>query len=230
MKSRFCGNVYVIQCVGRLILGDEVKSLEAAFELGARETPRLVLDLSEVNRLDSIAMGLLVRYADRMGKQGGGLRLAAAPPFVMTLLNLTKLTGLLQNYQTEEEAILSFLRERSDEEAQERSGPRVIFVDDSADLCVFVKTVLMKQGYDVITTPYLRDAKILLQGQDVDYILVGPGTAEQPSETVTSTLTALAPEAQPLRMDAEFECRDANEATEALMQLLRASGSGARVD
>ena len=32
----------------------------------------IVLNLSEVNRLDSIAMGLLVRYAERLGKRGAG--------------------------------------------------------------------------------------------------------------------------------------------------------------
>ena len=77
LKSRFVGNVYIIQCAGRIVLGDEAKILEAALDGASLEFVRLVLNLSEVERLDSIAMGLLVRFADRMNKSGGGLRLAA---------------------------------------------------------------------------------------------------------------------------------------------------------
>ena len=91
LKSRFVGNVYVIECVGRVVLGAEVKALEAEFATAEREFSRIVLNLSEVNRLDSIAMGLLVRYAERMEKRGGGVRLAAPPPFVETLLH--EITG-----------------------------------------------------------------------------------------------------------------------------------------
>ena len=79
LKARFVGNVYVIECVGRIVLGEEVKALETALELAEREFTQIVLTLSEVSRLDSIAMGLLVRYAERLGKRGGGLRLAGPP-------------------------------------------------------------------------------------------------------------------------------------------------------
>ncbi|HEX4577928.1 MAG TPA: STAS domain-containing protein, partial [Edaphobacter sp.] len=161
LKSRFVGNVYVIECAGRVVLGEEVRALEAAFGVAEHEFTRLVLNLGEVSRLDSIAMGLLVRYAERLSKRGGGLRLAAPPAFVTNLLNMTKLFTILPSYPTEEEAIVSFLKQHS-EEAQERSGPRVLVFDESADLCVFVRTVLVGRGYDVRSTCLFRDAKILL--------------------------------------------------------------------
>ena len=123
LNSRFVGNVYIIQCKGRVVLGDEVKGLEAALEAGEREFPRIVVDLKEVSRLDSIAIGLLVRYAERLSKAGGGLRLASAPPFVVNLLNMTKLSGLLQSFPTDEDAIVSFLKQSSAEGKPEKSGP-----------------------------------------------------------------------------------------------------------
>jgi len=224
LKSRFVGNVYIIECKGRVVLGEEVKALEAAFQVGEREFTRFVVDLSEVSRLDSIAMGLLVRYAERMSKVGGGLRLAAAPSFVVNLLNMTKLSGLLPNYATEEEAIVSFLKQQSTEGTQERRGPRVLVVDDSADLCVFVRTVLARHGFDVKSTCSFRDAKILLGVDEVEYILVGPGTPQLPSETVVNTLTALAPKATMMRLAADFKIRDAQEATDALLQMFGMSG------
>jgi anti-anti-sigma factor len=225
LKSRFVGNVYIIRCVGRVVLGEEVKALEAAFEVGEREFSRFVVDLSEVSRLDSIAMGLLVRYAERMGRNGGGVRLAAAPPFVVNLLNMTKLSGLLPSYPTEEEAIVSFLKQGAGPEAQEKRGPRVLVVDESADLCVFVRTVLMQHGFDVKSTCSFRDAKILLGVDEVEYILVGPGNPQLSSEMMVSTLTTLAPKATALRLDVDYKIRDAREATEALLQMFGVSGT-----
>jgi anti-anti-sigma factor len=219
LKSRFVGNVYIIQCAGRLVLGEEAKALEDALEHGAHEFSRFVLNLSELNRLDSIAMGLLVRYADRMSKRGGGIRLAAPPTFVETLLDMTKLSGVLPSYPTEEEAILSFLKQRSLEDAQKRRGPRVLVVDESADLCVFVRSVLIRHGYDVKTSCSFRDAKILLQVDEVDYIVVGPGTPQLSAEAILSSLTALAPRASALRLDADFKLRDALAATHSLLQM-----------
>ena len=219
LKSRFVGNVYVIACVGRVVLGEEVKALEAAFEAGEREFTRIVLNLAEVSRLDSIAMGLLVRYAERLSKRGGGLRLATPPAFVTNLLNMTKLNTILKSFPTEEEAILSFLKQGSGGEGQEKRGPRVLVFDESADLCVFVRTVLMGRGYDVRSTCSFRDAKILLGVDGVDYIVVGPSTPQLSAETVLESLTALSPGAKPLQLAADFKIRDAREATDALAQM-----------
>jgi anti-anti-sigma factor len=219
LKSRFVGNVYVIACVGRVVLGEEVRALEAAFEAAEREFTRIVLNLAEVSRLDSIAMGLLVRYAERLSKRGGGLRLATPPAFVTNLLNMTKLNTILQSFPTEEEAILSFLKQGSGGEGLERRGPRVLVFDESADLCVFVRTVLMGRGYDVRSTCSFRDAKILLGVDGVDYIVVGPSTPQLSAETVLESLTALSPGAKPLQLAADFKIRDAREATDALAQM-----------
>jgi len=225
LKSRFVGNVYVIECVGRVVLGEEVKALEAAFEAGTREFTRIVLNLAEVNRLDSIATGLLVRYAERLGKRGGGLRLAAPPAFVTSLLNMTKLSSMLPSYPTEEEAIVSFLEQSSEEEAQQKRGPRVLVFDESADLCVFVRTVLIGQGFDVRSTCSFRDAKILLRVDGVDYIVVGPSTPRLSAETVVQSLAALSPKANVMQLDADFKIRDAQEATDALLQMFGERGA-----
>jgi anti-anti-sigma factor len=226
LNSRFVGNVYVIECVGRIVLGEEVKALEKALEFAEREFTQVVLNLSEVNRLDSIAMGLLVRYAERLGKRGGGLRLGAPPPFVTNLLNMTKLSTMLPSYPNEEEAIVSFLKESSGQATEERHGPRVLMFDESADLCVFVRTVLMGRGYDVRSTCSFRDAKILLRVDGVDYIVVGPSTPRLSAETVVHSLKALSPKANVLQLAADFKIRDAQEATDALLEMFGGGGRG----
>lgn len=108
LKTDSSGVVSVIQCAGRIVLGDEVKSLEATIEHESVDFVRVVLNLRDVDRLDSIGLGLLVRHAQRLGNRGGGLRLAAPPASTITLLNMTKLSDLLKSYPSEEEAVRSF--------------------------------------------------------------------------------------------------------------------------
>jgi len=160
-----------------------------------------------------------VRYSDRMRRRGGDLRLAAPPKFLMDLLKITKVGASLESYTTEDQAIQSYLRERPARKAQAKQGPRVIVVDESADLCVFVRTVLTQHGYDVRSTCSFRDAKTLLQVDGVEYILVGPSTPQLSAETVLNSLTALAPMAKALQLDPEFKIRDVQEASDALLQL-----------
>ena len=221
LKSRFAGNVYVIRCTGSIVLGAEAKALQAALDLAALEFSRFVLSLAELQRLDSIGLGLLVRYAAHLRKRGGDIRLAVPPPFLVRLLELTMLSATLQTFPTEEEAILSFLRQRLTESAPEKRGLRVLVVDESADLCVFVRSILQHHGFDVRSYSLVRDAETLLRVDPVDYILVGPGTLQRPSASSLKSLAALAPKAVPLRLDDDFKIRDAEEATDALLDLFK---------
>jgi anti-anti-sigma factor len=222
LQSRFCGNVHIIQCQGRIVAGDDAKSLEAALDMASREAPRIVLHVSEVDRVDSIGIGLLVRYASRLRKRGGDLRLAAPQPFVVTLLKLTMLSSVLPVHPTEDEAILSFLDRPMDQKSQGKAGPRVLVLDQSADLCSFVRTVLMQHGFEVKSASYFKDARILLQVDHVDYILVGPDSEQFCYTTILGSLRALAPKATALQLAADFKSHDALAASEALLQLFGA--------
>lgn len=230
LETRFFENVYIIHCTGRIVLGDEVKSLEATLDRCAEGSSKVVLSISGVTRLDSIGLGLLVRYMTKLRKQGGDLRLADPPPFVAGLLEMTMLSSVIQTHPTEQDAILSFLKKPSTQKAQEKRGPRVLVVDSSADLCMFVRSVLMQHGFDVQSTCLVRDAKILLQVDDVDFILVGPSTPQLSSEAVAQSLGAIAPKAAALQLSADFKSRNADEAAEILLQMfgitrLNAQGS-----
>ena len=219
LKSRFVGNVGVIQCVGAIVLGEEVKVLEALLEAKSFEFTRIVLNMAEVNRLDSIGMGLLVRYVDRLGRRGGGIRLAASPAFVTRLLEMTKLDDVLPEFPTEDAAILSFLEQGPEQASTGKRGPRVIMFDPSSDLCVFVRTVLTRHGFDVRTTCSFHDAKILLRVDTVDYILVGPSASGPSAETMGKSLQTLAPGAGVLQLGEDFKMQDAEKSAQELLQL-----------
>lgn len=217
LTTRFFQNVYVIQCSGRIVLGEEVKSLEAALGQSVRECGQVVLNLGEVTRLDSIGLGLVVRYVTNLRKRGGDLRLAVPPAFVVRLLEMTMLVEVMQAFATEQDAIASFSKKVPAQNAQDCSGPRVLVVDSSPDLCVFIRSVLNQHGFDVKSTNLVRDAKTMLQVEDFDVILIGPSTPQLSSETVAQSLGAVAPKVKMLQLGPDFKSHHAHEAAEILL-------------
>ena len=226
VTSRFCGTVCILQCAGRIMAGQESMNLETALDTAGQEFDCVILDLSEVNRMDSMGLGMLVRHAYRLNTRGGAIRLVAPQPFVAHLLGITKLSGFLQSFPTEEEAVQSFLAQRPSPATGAKNGRRLLVFDPSADLCVFVRSMLVQHGFDVRTVCSLRDAKILLRVDgNVDYILVGPCTPNLAPQTAATELSGMAPKASTLQLGADFSARHASEAAEVLLQMLGVTGS-----
>ncbi len=217
--SRHCGPVYVVRCTGRIVAGEEIGVLETSINRGLREFNYVVLHAGEVTRVDSTGMGLLVRFLSHTRNRGGDLRLASAPPFLEHLLQITKLSTIFHRYGSEEDAIVSFLKEtgtaRKDAVA---AGPKVLFVDQSADLCAFVRGLLHNHGYEVLSTCRVHDAKMLLSASPVEYIVLGPDCSQLPSDTVVASLKPLAPSARTVQLHSDFKYQDAERAGRELLQ------------
>ena len=226
LHSRFAGDIYITQCSGPIILGPEVSALEATLnDASARRFHQFVLSLADATRLDSVGLGLIVRFTERLRHRGGDIRLASPPPFLTNLLNLTNVSQVLRSYPTEDEAILSFLREPAPEAAHTHRGPRVLFVDDSADLCVFVRTVLEQHDFNVRSATLVRDARLLLQSEGADVILTGPGTPNLHAAQVLAALQPIAPKTVALSLEPNFKSLDAHQAAESLLSIVRSHPS-----
>ncbi len=221
IEERFCGNVFILQCAGRIVLGDELKTLDVALENVVREFQRIVLNIAGVTRVDSSGVGLVVRYAANLRKRGGDIRLAAPPPFVTEILEVTRLNTIIDSYPGEQEAILSFLRQPSAPGAVDQVGHRVLVVDRSADLGAFVRAVLGRHGYEVRSASLVSDARVLLPLYPVDFILIGAGTPQMPAAAVLTALKNIAPEATALQLTPEFRTLDAQQAAELLLEMFQ---------
>jgi anti-anti-sigma factor len=224
LHTRHCGSVYVIQCAGPVVHGEGQQALDATLEHAERTFSRIVLNLSDITRLDSMGLGLLVRHATRLAKRGGALHLAGSPPFVTNLLDLTQISKIIPSFADEDEAILSFLNRGSSEKPAER-GPRLLIFDPSADLCTFARTILAQRGFNVRTTCSFGDAKLLLRVDRADYILVGPCNTQLTSEMAARDLAAVAPQASILQLSSDFKSRDALEASQTLLQMFGLNGA-----
>jgi anti-anti-sigma regulatory factor len=69
IEERFCGNVFILQCTGPMVLGAELKALEAALDSVVHEFQRVVLNVGSVTRVDSSGVGLVVLYSDNLLKR-----------------------------------------------------------------------------------------------------------------------------------------------------------------
>jgi anti-anti-sigma factor len=224
VDARHCGAVYVIRCSGRIVAGEELKVLETSVNRGLREFVRFALHLGDVSRVDSTGMGLLVRFLSHTRNRGGDFRLAAVPPFLSDLLRVTKLAAIFRIYDSEDEAIVSFLKEPGIKSSGGAGvGPVVLFIDQSPDLCAFVRALLQNHGYEVLSTCRVHDAKTLLTATSFDYIVLGPDTSHLPSDDVVAKMKSLAHGTATLQLPAEFKYDDPERAGLELLRIMQSA-------
>ena len=222
LSPRLHGNIYVIQCTGSIVLGEEVGALETVIEQATQQSSHMILNLGRTERIDSIGLGLLVRSCTRLGKRGGDLRLAAVPPLVIALLRRTSLTKLFKLFSSEEDALASFRKLGSVPKLPTAHGTRLLVFDPSPNLCVFLRSVLSCHGFEVRSATTLREAEVLLSAQPAEILLIGPGTAQLHPEMAAAALASASPGALTLQLPPGFKSLDAAQATEALLGLFAA--------
>ena len=221
VTSRLCGTVCILHCSGRIMAGQSALDLETALEKVGHASTCVILNLSQVTRMDSMGLGTLVRQTSRLNACGGAVRLVAPQPFVAHVLVITKLSGYFQTFPTEEEALEDFLRQHAPPNEETNIGRRVLVFDPSPDIGAFIRSMLDQHGFNIRTACSLRDAKVLLRVDDnVDYVLIGPGIPQLPPEKSSTELSALAPKAQTLQLGPDFNPSKATESTETLLQIL----------
>ena len=99
----------VIAVQGNLMGGPDATTLNSQLhtlvDAGARQ---VVLDLSQVEFINSSGLSLLIGGATIMKNAGGALKLAGASQKITTLLKITKLGGVFESYPSVEAAAKSF--------------------------------------------------------------------------------------------------------------------------
>jgi len=101
--------VTVLMLVGRLALGEESNQRRAKIkEALAQGRKRLVLDLGNVNYIDSAGLGTLVAGYTSSQSQGAGMKLANLTKRFREQLSITKLVTVFEVFGSVEEAIRSF--------------------------------------------------------------------------------------------------------------------------
>ncbi len=217
------GDVAILQCEGMIVSGQEAEHLEEKINRELTEGARhLVMELGAISRVDSAGLGMMVRLMTRARKAGGDLKLASPPAFVGSLLQMTRLATLFHVFPSEQEAVLSYRGPKPQMAKPESAKARIILLDQSFDVCAFVRTVLSAHGYEVLSTMLAKEARILLQVGNTDVLLLGPNTPRVGFEgpSLAAFLAALAPKATVIELDRHFQTLEAEQAGSILLQLV----------
>ena len=108
ISSRTIDGVKVIDCVGRIVFGDEASQLRETVKRELTENNRLVLNLGEVSYIDSGGIGTLVSLFTTARNAGGDIKLANLTKRVGDLLQITKLITVFESYDDEQKAASAF--------------------------------------------------------------------------------------------------------------------------
>lgn len=101
-------DVTVVHCQGRIVYRDEAVALSSQIAALLPDTRQLVLELSDVEMIDSAGLGELALLLTWSRATGCSIKLAAPSRRVRQLLELTNLASVFEIHPTLEEAVLAF--------------------------------------------------------------------------------------------------------------------------
>jgi anti-sigma B factor antagonist len=109
LSNRQVDGVTIVDCSGRITLGEgSVVLRDAVKELLSKGDKKLLLNLGDVNYIDSSGIGELVSAYTTVKNQGGELKLLNLTKKVHDLLQITKLYTVFDVRDDEASAVKSF--------------------------------------------------------------------------------------------------------------------------
>jgi anti-sigma B factor antagonist len=108
VKSRRLDDVVILDINGRLTLGEGTVTLREALQKLLEDGDRkLVMNLAEVDYVDSAGLGELITLFTTVRARGGQLKLLNLTRRIQDLLQITKLLTVFDSFDNETEAIKS---------------------------------------------------------------------------------------------------------------------------
>jgi len=109
ISTRQVDGVTIVDCSGRITLGEGSVTLrETVVQLLGKSQKKILLNLGDVNYIDSSGIGELVSAFTTVRKQGGDLKLLNLTKKVHDLLQITKLYTVFEVKDDEASAVKSF--------------------------------------------------------------------------------------------------------------------------
>ena len=107
--SREVDGVTVLDLSGKIVLGEgSVTIRDAVRDVLAKGSNKILLNLADINYIDSSGIGELVSALTAVKNAGGALKLLQLTKKVKDLLQITKLYTVFDIYDDEAEAIASY--------------------------------------------------------------------------------------------------------------------------
>jgi anti-sigma B factor antagonist len=108
LSTRMVDGVLIVDCSGRIVLGEESGYLRETVKDLFNEHKRIILNLGGTNYIDSSGLGTLVALSTSARTANASLKLANLTERIGDLLQVTKLVTVFDVYDSEEKALESF--------------------------------------------------------------------------------------------------------------------------
>jgi len=109
IETRSVGDVHVLDCSGKITLGEGTMAIRNTVkDVLKGGGKKIILNLANVNYIDSSGIGELVSSYTTVTNQGGHLKLVNLTKKIQELLAITKLLTVFQVFDSEQAAIASF--------------------------------------------------------------------------------------------------------------------------
>lgn len=223
LESRPLGDVLVVQCYGRIVAGAETHSLHAYFGDRRSKYADVVMQLDQVEFIDSTGLGALVRLMHTARSKHGDLKLCGVPEPIRRTLQMTNLISLFEVYDALEEAITaSYLGSRYSKAKDGDTRPRVVGLIDSSDVRALLRELLPAAGYNAIVTSQLEDAKMLLRALKASTVVLSSNMHSHEGRPAQQALKEINPAISFVMLDEGFATQDPGEAMQKLLASLSA--------
>jgi anti-sigma B factor antagonist len=108
ISTQVSGDVFIVRCSGRIVFGDEGAAFRERLAQLLTGAPKILVNLAEVEYIDSRGLGILVGLLVSSLRRGGELKLVAPSKRVEEALRRTNLDKVFHIHATEEQALGDF--------------------------------------------------------------------------------------------------------------------------
>jgi anti-sigma B factor antagonist len=109
IETRTIGDVRILDCSGKITLGEGTMTVRNTVrDILKNNGKKIILNLAEVNYIDSSGIGELVSTYSTVANSGGQLKLLNLTKKIQELLAITKLLTVFQVFDSEQAALTSF--------------------------------------------------------------------------------------------------------------------------
>jgi len=108
VHTQVCGDVFIFHCQGRLVFGDEGAVFRERVGSMLAGSPKVVVNLREVEHIDSGGIGVLIGLLVSARNRAGDLKLVAPNQHVADVLRRTNLLCIFKLYDNDDEAVAAF--------------------------------------------------------------------------------------------------------------------------
>lgn len=219
-SGRTIGDVTVLKCAGRIIEGAESAALRQHVSEVLTRTPAIVLDLGDVDYIDSSGLGTLVRILVRTGQDN--LKLCGLTSRISETLKITRLSSVFDCHEFEADAIAAFYRPPTGSNRPSPFiAPNVLCVEKSAELLTYMQEVLRQAGLSVSAIDNLPDAVTLLKATAPKVVLVGHELRSGASTGMVELFNRLTATLAVVELPPDFARRDPIETGPRLVERVR---------